>query len=297
MYEVMWQVYRASRAFAVSQRVVAEVHGRLCICHVVRCCVTGERCSRQWTTGWEAHSKADQSHIAACSSPMRAHNLHCCITSCWGISRNMQRAGQQREHGHDCVPGQSPWRLCSFPVLTRVSKRETEEPRRSESQMLNGDSPDTPALQVQALRNGESVDKPIYNHVTGLLDPPEKTKSPHVGSPSMARSSRAAVCSFFVSAPCCQPPTAAAARPCADVVRLPVHQSVPACDTCLLAAAPATVSSAYDEPPNTPSRHTPALHSSSTRLHTAGCLVSRPPQSSALCTSAWRLPQPLITCL
>eukprot|EP00891_Asterochloris_glomerata_P002573 jgi/Astpho2/2573/Aster-04283 len=36
------------------------------------------------------------------------------------------------------------------------------------------------AEQVKALRNGESVDKPIYNHVTGLLDPPEKTKSPHI---------------------------------------------------------------------------------------------------------------------
>ena len=78
--------------------------------------------------------------------------------------------------------------------------------------MLNDDSPGPPALQVQALRNGESVDKPIYNHVTGLLDPPEKTKSPHVGRHSMARSSRSALCSFCVSAPCCQPPSAPAAQ-------------------------------------------------------------------------------------
>jgi len=34
--------------------------------------------------------------------------------------------------------------------------------------------------QVKALKAGQSVDKPIYNHVTGLLDPPEKTDSPKI---------------------------------------------------------------------------------------------------------------------
>ena len=34
--------------------------------------------------------------------------------------------------------------------------------------------------QTKALREGKAVDKPIYNHVTGLLDPPEKIDSPRV---------------------------------------------------------------------------------------------------------------------
>lgn len=35
-------------------------------------------------------------------------------------------------------------------------------------------------LQVKALKSGQSVDKPIYNHVTGLLDPAEKTEAPKI---------------------------------------------------------------------------------------------------------------------
>lgn len=34
--------------------------------------------------------------------------------------------------------------------------------------------------QVKALKNGISVEKPIYNHVTGLLDPPEVIKPPKI---------------------------------------------------------------------------------------------------------------------
>jgi len=34
--------------------------------------------------------------------------------------------------------------------------------------------------QIKALKNGESVDKPIYNHVSGLLDPPETLKAPKI---------------------------------------------------------------------------------------------------------------------
>merc|ERR1719456_1960844 len=34
--------------------------------------------------------------------------------------------------------------------------------------------------QVKALKAGESVQKPIYNHVSGLLDPPEEIKSPEI---------------------------------------------------------------------------------------------------------------------
>jgi len=34
--------------------------------------------------------------------------------------------------------------------------------------------------QTKALKEGKSVDKPIYNHVTGLLDPAEKIESPKI---------------------------------------------------------------------------------------------------------------------
>uniref|UniRef100_A0A2P2KZJ8 Phosphoribulokinase, chloroplastic n=1 Tax=Rhizophora mucronata TaxID=61149 RepID=A0A2P2KZJ8_RHIMU len=34
--------------------------------------------------------------------------------------------------------------------------------------------------QVKALKDGIAVDKPIYNHVTGLLDPPELIKPPKI---------------------------------------------------------------------------------------------------------------------
>lgn len=45
---------------------------------------------------------------------------------------------------------------------------------------------DLMAQQVKALKDGKSVDKPIYNHVTGMLDAPEKVESPKV---------RACICS------------------------------------------------------------------------------------------------------
>lgn len=40
--------------------------------------------------------------------------------------------------------------------------------------------PVSPFLQVKALKEGKTVAKPIYNHVTGLLDPPEDTTSPNI---------------------------------------------------------------------------------------------------------------------
>jgi phosphoribulokinase len=40
---------------------------------------------------------------------------------------------------------------------------------------------DLMAQQVAALKAGNPVDKPIYNHVTGALDAPEKIDSPEVG--------------------------------------------------------------------------------------------------------------------
>lgn len=38
--------------------------------------------------------------------------------------------------------------------------------------------------QVKALKDGKSVDKPIYNHVTGKLDAPEKIDSPQILVPA-----------------------------------------------------------------------------------------------------------------
>ena len=34
--------------------------------------------------------------------------------------------------------------------------------------------------QVKALKEGKPVEKPIYNHVSGLIDPPETIKAPQV---------------------------------------------------------------------------------------------------------------------
>ena len=34
--------------------------------------------------------------------------------------------------------------------------------------------------QTKAIRDGKPIDKPIYNHVSGLLDPPETIKPPKV---------------------------------------------------------------------------------------------------------------------
>lgn len=34
--------------------------------------------------------------------------------------------------------------------------------------------------QVKAIKEGKAADKPIYNHVTGLLDPPELIKPPKI---------------------------------------------------------------------------------------------------------------------
>lgn len=40
--------------------------------------------------------------------------------------------------------------------------------------------------QVKDLKEGKAVDKPIYNHVTGILDPAEKIDANNVrGAPPM----------------------------------------------------------------------------------------------------------------
>ena len=40
--------------------------------------------------------------------------------------------------------------------------------------------------QIKALKEGGSADKPIYNHVSGLLDPPETVKAPSVSFPALS---------------------------------------------------------------------------------------------------------------
>jgi hypothetical protein len=37
-------------------------------------------------------------------------------------------------------------------------------------------------VQLKALKDGKPIDKPIYNHVTGLIDPPEKIMPNKVGT-------------------------------------------------------------------------------------------------------------------
>jgi phosphoribulokinase len=34
--------------------------------------------------------------------------------------------------------------------------------------------------QIKALKNGEAIDKPIYNHETGMIDPPERIQPNHI---------------------------------------------------------------------------------------------------------------------
>jgi phosphoribulokinase len=34
--------------------------------------------------------------------------------------------------------------------------------------------------QIKALKNGEAIDKPIYNHETGMIDPPERVEPNHI---------------------------------------------------------------------------------------------------------------------
>lgn len=36
--------------------------------------------------------------------------------------------------------------------------------------------------QIKAIKDGKAIQKPIYNHVSGLLDPPEEIAPPKVSS-------------------------------------------------------------------------------------------------------------------
>jgi len=56
--------------------------------------------------------------------------------------------------------------------------------------LISSQCPSSPTSQIAALKRGESVDKPIYNHVTGLLDAPEKIESPKVSVMGMLAGSR-----------------------------------------------------------------------------------------------------------
>lgn len=62
---------------------------------------------------------------------------------------------------------------------------------------------DLMASQVKALKEGKSVDKPIYNHVSGLIDAPEKVESPKVRALRCLASMHAARCTLLPALPCC----------------------------------------------------------------------------------------------
>ncbi len=53
-------------------------------------------------------------------------------------------------------------------------------------------------LQVKGFKEGKAADKPIYNHVTGLLDPAETVQAPQVSDMASSR----VVCSLGGGAPC-----------------------------------------------------------------------------------------------
>lgn len=55
---------------------------------------------------------------------------------------------------------------------------------------------DTSRAQVKELKEGKSVDKPIYNHVTGNLDPAETIASPNVSAADQQPA--LAICSLHV---------------------------------------------------------------------------------------------------
>jgi phosphoribulokinase len=66
--------------------------------------------------------------------------------------------------------------LDDYHSLDRFQRKETGitalDPRANNFDLM--------AEQAKALKNGESVMKPIYNHETGLIDPPEKVDPNHV---------------------------------------------------------------------------------------------------------------------
>jgi phosphoribulokinase len=60
--------------------------------------------------------------------------------------------------------------LDDYHSLDRVQRKETGitalDPRANNFDLMYE--------QIKALKNGESIDKPIYNHETGMIDPPER---------------------------------------------------------------------------------------------------------------------------
>eukprot|EP00889_Picochlorum_renovo_P002340 jgi/Picre1/29370/NNA_004760.t1 len=65
---------------------------------------------------------------------------------------------------------------------TFMRRPRSQRQKRSKGDRLAPESQNFDLMyeQVKALKSGQSVDKPIYNHVTGLLDPPEKTEAPKI---------------------------------------------------------------------------------------------------------------------
>jgi phosphoribulokinase len=66
--------------------------------------------------------------------------------------------------------------LDDYHSLDRYQRKETKitalDPRANNFDLM--------AEQMQALKNGQSINKPIYNHETGLIDPPEIIEPNHI---------------------------------------------------------------------------------------------------------------------
>jgi phosphoribulokinase len=66
--------------------------------------------------------------------------------------------------------------LDDYHCLDRKQRKETGitalDPRANNFDLM--------AEQMKALKEGRGIDKPIYNHETGLLDPPERVEPNHV---------------------------------------------------------------------------------------------------------------------
>src|SRR4028118_874252 len=66
--------------------------------------------------------------------------------------------------------------LDDYHSLDRIQRKETGitalDPRANNFDLMYE--------QIKALKNGQAIDKPIYNHETGMIDPPERVDPNHI---------------------------------------------------------------------------------------------------------------------
>ena len=119
-----------------------------------------------------ASSRTDRLHATSAT----AHSLHAAQVkslqtgeTVHGRAVRTQRSGQAAARAGQVAAG---WRDDAWPRPEHASYHcrtcgHSEADRRAR-------------VQVKALKNGETVQKPIYNHVSGELDPAEPTSAPKV---------------------------------------------------------------------------------------------------------------------